>query len=229
MKQRPFWDQRPSMSTNVLLQHPKLGQVIQTTRSLPDEQFAHTPRYRDDHGVREIFQNWATLEQPSLSARDHSARRHTSVRQDFVATNRAALRAGCVTAGEFRDFKKRHTILTKSELNLDAEDDAYDREVRRAMIHGTPTPVATEIRDTLTWQFGREAVDRARERQTMRQSIPAESLKPKVASARVRWTKAARGEAVKPESPATIADTFKIRRFAEIGRYAIDDTCPARA
>jgi hypothetical protein len=216
------------MRANVLLQRPKLGIAAQTTRSLPGEQFAHTPRYHDDHGVREIFRHWGTLEQPSLSVRDLSARRHASARQDFVATNRAALGDGCVTAGEFREFKKRHTILTKSELNFEADDHQYNRDVRQSLVHGIPTPVATEMRGTLTWQFGRDAVECARERQTARHST-ADGGKPTVVNGRVRWIKAARGEAVKQAPPATLAQAFKMKRFTAIDRHAIDDTCPARA
>jgi hypothetical protein len=228
MKQRPFCDQRPSMRTNVILQRPKIGQVIQTTRNLPESDFAYTPQYHDNYGVREIFQNWATLDRPRTTSRDVSARRYASARQDFPATNRAALRSGCITAKEFRDFKKRHTILTKSEANYDAEDDEYNRNVRKSMVHGIPTPVTTDMRDTLTWQFGRDAVERARTRQTTRHLPPLDGHKPRVVTGNVKLTKAARGETVKPPPPLTYGDTFKMRRFLAIDRYAIDDNGPFR-
>jgi hypothetical protein len=155
--------------------------------------------------------------------RDISTHRHASARQDFIATNRAALRSGCVTAREFRDYKKRHTILTKPEANYDAEDDEYNKNVRRSMIHGMPTPVTTDMKDTLTWQYGRDAVERGRERQTIRHLPSIDGNKSRVISGAVKLTKAARGETVKPPPPLTFGDTYKMRRFLEIDRYAIDD------
>jgi hypothetical protein len=98
------------MRTNVILQRPKVGQVMPPTRNLPDEDFAYTPRKHDNHGVKEIFQEWEQREREQTAKRERSARRRTCHRQDYVATNRCALRAGCVTAKEFRDFKKKHEI-----------------------------------------------------------------------------------------------------------------------
>jgi hypothetical protein len=155
--------------------------------------------------------------------RDMASRRHASARQDFITTNRMALRSGCVTAREFRDYKKRHTIFTKPEYNYDAEDDEYNKNVRKSMVHGIPTPVTTDMKDTLTWQFGRDAVERARERQTTRHLPPIDGHKPRAISGAVKLTKAARGETVKPPPPLTFGDTYKMRRFLAINRYAIDD------
>jgi hypothetical protein len=95
------------------------------------------------------------------------------------------------------------------------------------MVHGIPTPVTTEMRDTLTWQYGRDAVERARTRQMKRHLATTDIVKRKVTQG-VKYTKAARGETVKPPPPLTYGDTFKIGRFRDIGRYAIDDFCPAR-
>jgi hypothetical protein len=134
-----------------------------------------------------------------------------------------------VSAREFRDFKKSHVILTKSEANYDAEDDEYNKNVRKSLAHGVPTPVTTDMKDTLTWQFGRDAVERARERQTVRHLPPIDGSKKRGLSGGVKLTKATRGETVKPAPPVTYGDTFKLRRFADIGRYAIDDFGPGRA
>jgi hypothetical protein len=227
MKQRPFSDMRLSMRTNVLLQHPKIGKVIQATRQLPDEDFAYTPMDHDDYGVKEIFQEWEKRERQQTAKREKSARRRTCHRQDFVATNRSAVRSGCVNAKEFRDFKKRHEILVKPEENYDAADDAYNKVVRKHMVHGIPTPVTTEMRDTLTWQYGRDAVERARMRQTKRHLPTDDNLKRRVNQGG-KYTKATRGETVKPPPPLTYGDTYKIARFRDIGHYAIDDFCPAK-
>jgi nucleoid-associated protein YgaU len=204
------------MRTNVLLQRPKIGKVIQTTRSLPGDDFAYNPKPHDDHGVREIFQHWATLDRPQTTDREVQARHRPP--QDFVATNRAAIRAGCQTAKEFRDFKKAHEILVRPEENFDEADDSYNRRVRQEMIHGIPTPVTTEMQRTLTWQFGRDAVERAKERRLP----PLEATKG-IRFHGPKWNKAARGETVKQPPPATYADNFKMKRFLAINRYAIDD------
>jgi hypothetical protein len=177
--------------------------------------------------VKEIFQEWDKLEREQRAKRERSARRRISRRQDFVATNRCALRAGCVTAKEFRDFKKRHEILVRPEENYDAANDAYNRVVRREMIHGITTPVSTEMLETITWQAGRDAVERGRARQAKRHGSPAGIGKKKIRDG-VKRTKAARGETVKPPPSQTYGDAFKIARFRDIDHYAIDDTCPAQ-
>jgi hypothetical protein len=227
MKQRPFSDTRPSMRTNVLFQRPKLERVRQPIRNLPGEDFAHTPRFHDDHGVKEIFQEWDKREREQTAKRERSARRRICRRQDFVATNRSALRAGCVTAKEFRDFKKSHEILVKPEENYDAANDAYNKVVRRNMVHGIQTPVSTEMLETITWQAGRDAVERGRARQAKRHAPAAGNAKKRI-SRGVKRTKAARGETVKAAPPQTYGDAFKIARFSNIDHYAIDDTCPAQ-
>jgi hypothetical protein len=226
MKQRPFSDVRQSMRTNVLLQRPKVGAVIQATRSLREEGFAYTPMYHDDHGVKEIFQDWEKVERTQTANRERIARKRAVRRQDFVATNRSALRGGCVTAKEFREFKKGHAILVRAEENFDAADDEYNKVVRRALVHGITTPVSTEMRETLTWQAGRDAVERARSRQATRH-LPSVEIVKRRSWQGVKLTKGARGETVKGSPPRTHGDDYKIPRFRDIGRYAIDDTCPA--
>jgi hypothetical protein len=223
MKQRPFADQRVSMRTNVLLQRPKVGQVIRTTRTLPADEFAYTPMRHDGYGVKEIFSEWEQTCNPRPSTREASARHRTYSRQDFVATNRAALRGGCISAKEFREFKKKHEILVKPEENYDAEDDEYNKIVRRNTVHGIATPVNTEMAATLTWQYGREAVERARSKQTLRH-MPTTVLLKRRAVHGIKPTRASRGETVKPPPPPTVADMFKMKRFLAINRYAIDDT-----
>jgi hypothetical protein len=209
------------MKTNVLLQKPKLGKIIQTTRNLPPDEFAYTPMFHDPYGVKEIMYNWETLERPKPRSKSVDAR-HLP-RQDFVATNRAAIRGGCVTAHEFRDFKKKHKILVKPEENYDAEEEEFRKVTIRNMTHGIGTPVSTEMKDSLTWRYGREAVERARSRQIRRHTPKATDLKKRVNHG-IKLTRASRGETVKPPPAPTVADTFKMQRFLAIDRYAIDDT-----
>jgi hypothetical protein len=219
MKQRPFCDQRPSMRTNVLLQRSKVGAAAATTRDLPPEEFAYTPQHHDGYGAREIFAEWEASGRPQT---EPSARRRVGARQDYVATNRAALHSGCISAREFRDFRKKHEILVRPEENYDAEDEEFNRAVRRDTVHGKPTPAKSEIRDILTWQGGRDAVDRARDRQTTRSLDTGARLTRGIGT--IRQTRASRGHTVKPLPPPTLAETFKMKRFLAIDRYAIDDT-----
>jgi hypothetical protein len=223
MKQRPFSDQRPSMRSNVLLRRPKVGQVIATMRDLPSEEFAYNPSRHDGYGVKEIFAEWEDTCRPLTTSREVYARRRTGARQDYVAMNRAAIRSGCISAREFRDFRKKHEILVRPEENYDTEDVEYNKIVKRNMVHGMPTPVTSEMKGILTWQYGREAVDRARDRQTVRHMPAAEVLK-HTATRGVKPTRASRGHTVKPPPPPTLAETFKMKRFLDIDRHAIDDT-----
>jgi hypothetical protein len=193
---------------------------MQTTRSLPADSFAYTPQYHDDYGVREIFQHWAVLERPSTTNRAMSAFHRT--RQDFVATNRSAIRAGCISAHDFRDYKKSHVILVKPEENYDAEEEAYRVLQIRAKVHGKPSPVSTDMKACLSWQSGREAVERGKQRQALRHAPRPSDLRRRVNHG-IKLTRASRGHTVKPPGPPTRASTFKMGRFLAIDRYAIDD------
>jgi hypothetical protein len=223
MKQRPFCDQRPSMRTNVLLRRPKDGEVIRVTRDLPPADFAYTPQKHDGYGVREIFAEWEQNSNPLPSTREIAARRRTCSRQDFIATNRAALKAGSVTAREFREFKKSHEILVNPDENYDVAVDQYNKTVRQNMVHGKPTPVISQIRDCLTWQGGREEVEKGRRRQARRHAPSTKKMRKRINHG-VTPTRASRGHTVKPPAPPTHGDMFKIKRFENIDHYAIDDT-----
>ena len=142
-------------------------------------------------------------------------------RRDFIATNKAALKAGCVNAKEYREFHKIRRINVKPEENLAAAEDEFARAQHRAMVHGIPTPVSSEMKDCLTWQGYREAKERAvrmRELKTARREA-REALRPKG----IRHTRASRGHTNKPDPPPTYAETYKIPRFRDIEGYAIDD------
>jgi hypothetical protein len=96
------------------------------------------------------------------------------------------------------------------------------------MIHGIETPVNTEMKDTITWQYGRNAVQWGREKQARRHASNQNGKKKRIATQGVKYSKAARGETVKPPEPETYGDAFRIERLKERGRYAIDTHCPAR-
>ena len=219
MKHRPFCDMRASMKTNCLLQRPKVGRTIQSTQDLPPDDFAYGKVYHQDYGVKELLSEWRQLNSYTANRRRN---KHAHERQDFVATNRAAVRSGCISAHEFRDFKKKHRILVKPEENLAAAEDEYNAVIRRNMVHGIPTPVNSEMKDCLTYKFCRDAVERARQKQTIRHMPKEDELRRK-ANHGVQPTRASRGHTVKPPEEPSYADTFKMKRFLAIDHYAIDD------
>lgn len=90
------------------------------------------------------------------------------------------------------------------------------------MRHGIATPVSSEMKDCLTYKFGRDAVEFARQRQEIRHR-PKTSIIRKRANHGVQATRASIGESVKPELQPTYADTFKMKRFLAIDHCAIQD------
>lgn len=150
-----------------------------------------------------------------------TAKKEAPGKKDFVATNKAALKAGCVTARDFREFQKNTHICVKPEENLAVAEDEFARAVHRSMVHGRPNHVKSEIKDCLTWQGYKEAKEKAiqtREVKSARRQVKA-SMKPRG----IRHTRASRGHTHKPEAPPSYADTFKIKRFRDIEGYAIED------
>jgi hypothetical protein len=222
LKHRPFCDRRMSMKTNVLLQRPKVGRGCPTTQELPSEDFRYGIVHHDGWGVKEIFAEWDAATRPTLSTRSLADRRRIYSHQDFVATNRAAVRAGCISAREFREFKKKHEILVKPEENSAAEDDAHNAIVRRSMTHGKSTIVKSEMKDCLTWQSGRDAVDKARGKQTIRHQPTIFEIKRKTNHG-IKPTRASRGHTVKAREGPSLAETFKMKKFLDVEGYAIDD------
>ncbi|OHS99725.1 hypothetical protein TRFO_33804 [Tritrichomonas foetus] len=145
----------------------------------------------------------------------------TRGKTDFIETNRQALRAGCVTASEYRDFKEKNDIFVKPEENFQVQEDEFLRYKQRQMVHGIPTPVSTEMKECLTWQGYKDAKAKALARREVQKARKAKkaAVKPKG----IRHTRASRGESYKPDPPPSYADTYKIPRFRDIDRYAIVD------
>lgn len=140
---------------------------------------------------------------------------------DFVKMNKMALKAGCVTAKEFREFQESNPMTVQPEENFKPQEDEFHRYRTRQMVHGIPTPPLTGVKDCLNWAGYKEAKERAlqrRELQKMKKDRQ-DAMKPKG----VRYTRAARGHSHKPDPPPSYADTFKIKRFRDIDHYAIDD------
>lgn len=191
---------RPSDSTD-----------LRRRRQSPEEEEFHAPKTsRRERAI----QSPTRYTQPT-------AKNASTGRKDYVATNKAALKAGCITAHDFREFQKNTNICVKPEENLAAAEDEFSRSVHRSMVHGRPNHVKSEIKDCLTWQGYKEAKEKAiqtREVKTARRQVKA-SMKPKG----VRHTRASRGHTHKPEAPPSYADTFKIKRFRDIEGYAIED------
>lgn len=222
MKQRPFCDQRPSMAKNPLLQRPKIGRTIKSTHDLPDEDFRYGKVYHDDFGVKECLTQWQQINRLPTARKSSRKKNSFTAKQDFIATNKAALKAGCVSAKEYREFKLKNEIFVKPEENFSAEEDAYNKVLRRSMTHGIATPVSSEMKDCLTYKFGRDAVEFARKKQEIRHR-PKTAIVVSRSNHVTLPTRATIGESVKPEVPPSYADTFKMKRFLAIDHYAIKD------
>ncbi len=243
IKQRPFCDQRPSMKTNVLLSRHKVGKRDAPTYPLPDDDYAYGSMRHDNYGVKDIFQNYARLnsfarrdEVDDFNAPPGTARRtkrttsrspspKTAVKRDFIATNKAALEDGCVTAHEYDEYRKDHMIAVKPKVNENRFEDEVLHLKQRAMVHGIQYHIDNEMKKCLEYQYGRDAVEKARraqERRVSRESSPRYQMS-NAYSRRLLPTRATIGHSYKPEPQPTYADTFKIKRFRDIGRYAIDD------
>lgn len=252
VKQRPFCDMRYSMRSNALLQRDKVGHGKPSVYDLPDEEFRFGMARHDGYGVKEIFAHYEEIEYPQRSPRRASPERkaktqnstrspqQTSIaartmsvtrskqkksngKQDFVATNKAALKAGCVTAGEFRDFKKKHEILVKPEENWDAAEDAYLKTVHRAMTHGIHTEYDNGMSDCLTYATARKAKEDAMKKREIMNTRSIRKQESSITKKKIRPTRASRGHTYKPDPPPSYADTFKMKRFREIDHYAIKD------
>ena len=224
MKPRAFCDVRPSMAKNPLLVRNKIGHAAPSTQDLPGPDFRYGKRSKSEAGVKEMFENWAKLEQAPVTTRRKSEFVPT---QDFIATNRAALRHGCRTAKEFRDYQINHAIMKKAEIsdaNLESKE-AFHRRVT-GMVHGISTPVSSEMKDCLTWKFGREAKERALARREYELKSTKHQIRQskKTTLARAsRATRASRGHTYVAYKQPKESDTFKIKKYAEIDHYAIDD------
>lgn len=228
MKPRAFVDMRPSMLKNPLLSRHKVGRAPPSTHDLPPEDFRYGIRSKFGDGVREMFQNWEKVENP-VTQNQKTSRRSTDFRpsNDYIATNRAAIRHGCRTAKEFREFQQNHPILKKPENSdgaMESKGEFHTRVIN--MVHGIPTPVTSEMKECLTWKFGRDAKEAALARQTMqaslRSTMTSSSRRTTMARAS-RPTRASVGHTKVAYKPPRESDTFKMKQFTDIDHYAIVD------
>lgn len=224
MKQRPYCDTRASMAKNVLLVRNKVGRAAPTTQDLPNEDFRYGYVYPQGEGVAECMKGWEEVEN-----RPQTARRTTATfrpREDFVATNRAAVRHGCRTAKDFREYQLNHGIMEKQDTgDLGAEQRAQFHERVVNMTHGIPTPVSSEMKDCLTYRYCREAKERAMHKRELEATRKRElgikmSTKAKMARA-ARPTRASRGQTYQAYKPPKESETFKMKRFLAIDHCAI--------
>ncbi|OHS99336.1 hypothetical protein TRFO_34241 [Tritrichomonas foetus] len=225
IKQRPFCDQRLSMKSNYLLQKTKVGKVPPCPYPLPDDDYAYGISYHDDYGVKEIFDNYKKLSIHQPKKRKSKRISKMVVKRDFVATNKAALKAGCVTAREYDEYRHEHMIPVQPEENYNVTSDQLLKYKQRNMVHGVQYHIENEMKKCLEYQYGRDAVEKAREKQRIRQeklASPTNKMS-KAYSRRLLTTRATRGHSVKPEPQPSYADTFKMKRFLAIDRYAIED------
>lgn len=230
MEVPPFSDHRPSMDRNVLLVTHPVGHAAKSTHTLPDSDFRYGIRTTSNGSVKDCLSGWDTEEDKlswkfiSRSEIPESARRFHG-KQDFIATNKLALKDGCVTSRDFREFKEANRdIIVKLDDNGEFERE-YNRRVRiKNMRHGIPTPLKSEISDCLTYRPLHEAIARAWRKKEIQNEIrkARKKAKPTFQTAS-RSTKASRGHTFKGAPPPTLADTFKLKRFTDITRHKIVD------
>ena len=224
MKQRAFCDIRPSMAKNPLLVRNKIGHQTPSTQDLPSADFRYGMVCKQGDGVKEMFANWERIETAPVSSRRKNDFGPT---QDFIATNKAAIRHGCRTAQEFREYQAKHPIMKTAEASdasLESKENFHTRVSN--MTHGVHTPVSSEMKDCLTWKFGRDAKERA----LAKKEFELRSTKHQIRQSRKttlarasRPTRASCGHTYVQYKTPKESDTFKIKRYAEIDHYAIDD------
>lgn len=226
MKPRAYKDMRPSMKKNPLLSRYKVGHAPPSTQDLPDEEFRYGYIYPKGEGVAACF-NFSNASEE----RPHSTRRGADMdfrpKQDFVATNKAALRHGCRTAKDFREYSLSHGVMQrqdKGDLGAEAKGNFHTRVSE--MTHGVATPVSSEMVDCLTWRTSREAKARAlktRELEATRMRTSGDRVNRRATAARAaRPTRASRGHTHKGYVPPKESETFKMKRFLAIDHCAIE-------
>ena len=222
-----FSDYRPSMSKNPLLVQGDVGHTTPSTQDLPGPDYRYGIRSKHSSSVAECFSNYGLDDNDDDDIpveRCLSARRPRKEKQDYIATNKAALRAGCRTAREFRDYKLEHDIPIKQEVKTTAaEKIAFHRKVSN-MTHGDRTVIVDEMKDCMTYKTLNDAIVKAiADRQkNIEKAKRIKAKKPNLVTG-TRSTNASRGHTYKPPPPPTEAQTFKMKRFRDINRYAIDD------
>ena len=213
------------MAKNPLLVRSKVGRAAPPTQDLPDESFAYgKPTKSNDGGVKAVFENWERIETAPTTRRSIKEFKPC---QDFVATNKAALRHGCRTAKEFRDYQLAHAIMKKADVangEIESHEDFHTRVTQ--MCHGIHTPVSSEMDDCLTFKFARDAKARAMAKRELEATSAKRAIRAskKTTLARgMRATRASRGHTYVAYTPPKESDTFKMKKFTSIDRYAIDD------
>ena len=224
IKQRPYCDIRASMFKNPLLVRNKIGHHTPSTHKLPPEDYTYGMVYPQGEGVKDMFDNWALVESGAYSAR---ANKNYRPQQDFIATNKAAIKAGCVTPREIRKYQMEHPIMQKQEVKNEGQEtpEQFHNRVTQ-MVHGIHTPYVSEMEDCLTFKTGREAKERAlakRQREMERMSLKTAHSRKNITQRSMRPTRASLGHQYIAHPPEKPSDTFKMKRFLEIDHYAIDD------
>jgi len=203
------------MAKNPLLQRQKMGKAPPTTQDLPGEDFTYGKPSHGDLSVKEIFNHWSELQIPGST----TSRKDFKPKEDFVATNRAAIRHGCKTAHDFRQFHLKHPVYKKTEKESGNAESQSDFVARcQTMTHGKKTSVSNEINDCVTFKTCRDAKEKA----VAKKLAQAELGKSVQFSSKVTWsraarpTKASRGHTYQPYRSPRESETFKMKRFLNI-------------
>lgn len=212
------------MSKNILLVQGEVGKVTPATYNLPSEDFRYGIRTKSNGSVADCFKCYDTEDEPCVQERCLTSRRQKKAKVDYIATNKKALKSGCLTARDFREFKESHTIPVRQiERNSELEREVHQKKIDD-MVHGIKTPVVEEIKDCMTYKTLNDSMTRAIQNKAANEEKARrkKAMKPNLRTG-TRSTKASRGHTFKPAPPPSEADTFKIKRFREIQGYAIDD------
>uniref|UniRef100_V9L7F1 Cilia- and flagella-associated protein 77 n=1 Tax=Callorhinchus milii TaxID=7868 RepID=V9L7F1_CALMI len=154
---------RDSMLSNPLLIRSELGKPRTRGLLLPEPSFVYGFYYdRSDGGVPEAIGHWRTVERKVADGQ-------LKVKRDFQAMNKAAIKAGLVTADEHYQFRVTHDIgvsldqKVKNELTL--PDIAFGKPPRPS----TPMFDLLEHKYQQKWLEEQRLADKAKKKKKLRE------------------------------------------------------------
>ncbi|EAY15222.1 hypothetical protein TVAG_202160 [Trichomonas vaginalis G3] len=216
-----YRDYRPSMAKNALLVHGDIARATPSTHNLPPENYVYGIKSKKEAGVKEMFDNWAALEnQPQSARRD----KEFKPKQDYIATNRSAVKHGCITSREFREYQIEHPIMQKQKVFAPNSEtpEAFHNRVSQ-MVHGKATPTFSEMDDCMHFKTGRALEQKAWEKKRAEQERRSlDQSKGTIAQRSHRPTKASIGHQYVAKEPNPV-DSFKMKRFLAINRCSVVD------
>lgn len=221
MDNKAYRDYRPSMSKNALIVEAEIARAKPSTHNLPGESYVYGIKSKKEAGVKEMFDNWAAIENQPMSSRRP---KESQLKQDFIATNRSAVNHGCITSRQFRDYQVQHPIMQKIITHAPDQETPEQFKARVAqMTHGIATPTWSEMDDCMHFKTARELEQQAWARKRAAQEkLAKDKYKGSIAQRAARPTKASIGHTFVEKDPSPI-DSFKMKRFLAIDRHVVVD------